>query len=215
MINFRKKIKKKVENSSKARQGSKTKGTERCISRCENFARCISRCEFLSRKGGNFAHLKTRCEIESKVRNPLFKVRIPQMPFSHTTVQGAKIFAPCEIPYSKCESSKCNFRTPLFKVRKFSHHAKHPLGTRVEFRTPQAKFRTVRNKVQNFRTVRNWVRNAKQGANSSIQSMEISHDAIQGAKFPVQGAKISHGKIWSSKNFKLTFKLKFYPRNCA
>ena len=134
---------------------------------------------------------------------------VQSVEISHTSIQGAKLIPRCEIPCSKCESSKCNFRTPLFKVRKFSHHAKHPPGTRVEFRTPQAKFRTVRNKV------RNWVRNAKQGANSLVQSMEISHDAIQGAKFPVQGAKISHGKILSCKNFKLTFKLKFYPRNCA
>ena len=88
-----------MENSSKARQGSKTKGTEHCISRCENFARCISRCELLSRKGGNFAHLKTRCEI----------------------------------PCSKCEIPKCHFRTTLFKVRKFSHRAKFPPGTRVPF----------------------------------------------------------------------------------
>ena len=47
---------KDVENSSKARQGSKTKETEHCISRCENFAHLISRCE-------NFAHLISRCEI--------------------------------------------------------------------------------------------------------------------------------------------------------
>ena len=50
-----------------------------------------------------------------------------------------------------------------------------------------------------------------QGANSSVQRVGISHTSIQGAKFPVQGVKISHGKILSSKNFKLTFKLKFYP----
>ena len=123
MLNFRKKIKKKVENSSKARQGSKTKGTEHCISRCENFAQCISRCEFHSPKGGNFAHLKTRCEIDFKVRNPLFKVRkfshrakFPpgtRVPFSHTSSQishrakqgvkfshSAKLSAKC---YPRCE----------------------------------------------------------------------------------------------------------------
>ena len=93
-----------MENSLKARQGSKTKGTEHCISRCENFARCISRCEFLSRKGGNFAHLKTMCEIDFKVRNPLFKVRIPQMPFSHTTVQGTKLPPGTRVPFSHTSS---------------------------------------------------------------------------------------------------------------
>ena len=131
-----------MENSSKARQGSKTKGTEHCISRCENFARCISRCEFLSRKGGNFAHLKTRCEIESKVRNPLFKVRIPQMPFSHTTVQGAKIFAQCEIHFwhtsaifahlkpifAPCETRCENFAHLISRCENFAH-----LISRCEF----------------------------------------------------------------------------------
>ena len=99
---------------------------------------------------------------------------VQSVEISHTSIQRAKLIPRCEIPCSKCESSKCNFRTPLFKVRKFSHHAKHPPGTRVPFRTPQAHFRTVRNKVRNFRTVRK----AKQGANSLVQTMEISHDAI-------------------------------------
>ncbi|KAL6345679.1 hypothetical protein AAG906_017415 [Vitis piasezkii] len=78
-----------------------------------------------------------------------------------TAIQGAKI---------SCEFPKCQFRTPLFKVRKFSHRAnqgakishtsiqgakfipvaKLPPGTRVPFRTPQATFRTVRNKVEIF-----------------------------------------------------------------
>ena len=116
---------KDVENSSKVRQGSKTKETEHLISRCKNFAHLISRCEFLSPKGAIFAHLKT------KVRN-LF--------------QGAKnwfqsanslkaIFAH---HYSRCE----NFRT-----------VRNPLmAHECHFRTPQANFRTVRNKVRKFRT---------------------------------------------------------------
>ena len=55
------------------------------------FAPCESRCK-------NFAHLNSRCEIYSKVRNSLSKVRILHTSVSHTPVQGAKIFAPCEIP---------------------------------------------------------------------------------------------------------------------
>ena len=193
---------------------------------------------------------------------------VERVAISHTSKQGAKLKARCEIPCSRCEFPKCHFCTPLYKVRK-------PLLTHeCHFRTPQAKFRTVRNKVQNFcivrnwvwnwfqgakspvqsanslnvifahhysrcenfrtvrnpllahechfrtpqahfRTVRNWVRNWFQGAKTTVQRVPFSHTQIQGAKFLVQGAKISHGKILSSKNFKLTFKLKFYPRNCA
>ena len=145
-----------MENSSKARQWSKTKGTEHCISRCENFAHSISRCEFLSRKGGNFAHLKTRCEIESKVRNPLFKVRIPQMPFSHTTVQGAKIFAPCEIPSWHMSAIfahlKPNFAPSETRCEIF---AQCEIECEIDFkvRKPLSKgyhFRTLKSKVRNF-----------------------------------------------------------------
>ena len=128
MLNFRKKIKKKVENSSKARQGSKTKATEHCISRCENFAHLISRCEILGPKGAIFAHLKNKvrnfsqgAKIDFKVRNSLNAI------FAHHC--------------SRCE----NFRT-----------VRNPLlAHECHFRTPQANFRTVRNKVRNFRTVRN------------------------------------------------------------
>ena len=59
--------------------------------------------------------------------------------FSHDGIQHAKI-------HFKVRISKT---TPLFKVRKFSHRAKLPPGTRVPFRTPQATFRTVQNKVRN------------------------------------------------------------------
>ena len=74
---------------------------------------------------------------------------------SHTSIQGVKFIPTCENHSPRCEFSKRQFRTPLFKVRKFSHCAKHPPGTRVAFRTSQANFRTVRNKVQKFRTMRN------------------------------------------------------------
>ncbi|RVW91291.1 hypothetical protein CK203_035478 [Vitis vinifera] len=45
----------------------------------------------------------------------------------------------CENLSPRCEFSKHQFRTPLFKVRKFSHRAKHLPGARVAFRTPQFK----------------------------------------------------------------------------
>ena len=51
----------------------------------------------------------------------------------------------------KLDRAEREFRTPQSKVRKFSHRAKHSPGTRVAFRTPQAHFRTVRNKVRKFR----------------------------------------------------------------
>nr|CAN74209.1 hypothetical protein VITISV_039019 [Vitis vinifera] len=56
----------------------------------------------------------------------------------------------CEILSPRCEFSKHQFRTPLFKVRKISHHAKYSPGTQVPFRTPQATFRTVQTRCENF-----------------------------------------------------------------
>nr|CAN75633.1 hypothetical protein VITISV_022517 [Vitis vinifera] len=77
------------------------------------------------------------------------------------------IFAPCETRcenfahhYSRCEIHS-KVRKSQFKVRKFSHRAKPPPGTRVPFCTPQANFCTVRNKVRKFRTVRNSIQGAK------------------------------------------------------
>ena len=77
---------------------------------------------------------------------------------SHTTIQGAKFIPTCENHSSRCEFSKRQFRTPLFKVRKFLHHAKHLSGTRVPPSQVSKWFRTVRNKVRKFRTVRIQVR---------------------------------------------------------
>ena len=51
----------------------------------------------------------------------------------HTAIQGAKLISRCENHCPKCEFPKFHFRTPLFKVRKFSHRAKSPSGTRVPF----------------------------------------------------------------------------------
>ena len=116
---------KDVENSSKARQGSKTKETEHCISRCENFAHLISRCEFLGPKGAIFAHPKNKVRNLSQGAKTDFKVRNSlKAIFAHHC--------------SRCE----NFRT-----------VRNPLlAHECHFRTPQANFRTVRNKVRKFLT---------------------------------------------------------------
>ena len=155
-VKFQKKIKKNVEKPSKARQGSKAKGTEHSNSRCENFARWNSRCKnsFQGAKplNENFVHPYSRCEIPSWHTSAISHT---SRSFSHTSIQGAKFIPRFEILFSRCEFSRHHFRTPLFKVRKFSHRAKHPPGTLVPFRTPQAKFHTVRNKVRNFSTVQN------------------------------------------------------------
>ena len=77
----------------------------------------------------------------------------------------------------KLHRAEREFRTPQSKVRKFSHRAKHCPATRVPFRTPQAKFRTVRIKVRKFRTPLFKVRNSFQGAKISVQganSLNIS-----------------------------------------
>ena len=74
-----------------------------------------------------------------------------------TAFQGAKI------SHGGIQHVKMQYKVRISKS-KFSHTtiqgAKHPLGTRVAFCTPQANFRTVRNKVRKFRTVQNWVRNS-------------------------------------------------------
>ena len=182
MINFRKKIMKDVENSSKARQGSKTKETEHCISRCEIFARWKSRCEFHSKRGAIFAHLKNKVRNLSQGAKTDFKVRNSlKAIFAHHC--------------SRCE----NFRT-----------VRNPLlAHECHFRTPQANFCTVRNKVRKFRTPHFKVRIPQS------KGWDFRTPKPKVWNFKVQGAEISHGKILSSKNFKLTFKLKFYPRNCA
>ena len=58
---------------------------------------------------------------------------VQRVGISHTSKQGAKWISRCENHCSKCEFPKCNFRTALFKVRKFSHRAKSSPGTRVPF----------------------------------------------------------------------------------
>ena len=58
---------------------------------------------------------------------------VQRVGISHTAIQGTKLISRCENHCPKCEFPKCNFRTPLFKVRKFLHRAKSPPGTRVPF----------------------------------------------------------------------------------
>ena len=68
-----------------------------------------------------------------------------------------------------CAELKGKFRTPQSKVRKFSHRAKHPPGTRVAFRTAQTNFHTVQIKVRKFRTPQSKVRNSFQHAKITVQ----------------------------------------------
>ena len=106
MLNFRKKIKKKCGEAFKSKTGEQSKGTEHCNSRCENFVRWNPTCE-------NFR----------TVRNSLLA---HECHFAHLKALFAPCESRCEIHSSmrnKVEFLKCQFRTPLFKVRKFLHRA--------------------------------------------------------------------------------------------
>ena len=173
------------ESSSKAEQGSKTKEAEHLISRCQNFAHLISRCE-------NFAHPKT------KVRNPWAK----GSNFHTPQFQGAKSISRCEIRFQGANFLKSNFAHHCVRCENF-RTVRNPLLAHVcQFRTPQANFRTVRNSVRKFRTPL-----------FKVRKFRTPNSKVRNLKTKVR--KISHGKILSSKNLKRTFKLKFYPRNCA
>ena len=131
MLNFRKKSRKMWRTLQKQHRGAKQREKTTLV------------------QGAKFSHDGKQGANSS----------VQSVGISYTSIQGAKLIPRCEIPCSKCEFSKCNFRTPLFKVRKFSHRAKHPPGTRVPFRTPQGHFRTERIKVRKFRTPQFKVRN--------------------------------------------------------
>ncbi|KAL6344329.1 hypothetical protein AAG906_037907 [Vitis piasezkii] len=89
----------------------------------------------------------------------------------------------------RCEFLKSKFRTPLFKVRKFSHCAKFSPGTRVPFRTPQGQFRTMRIKVRNL------FQGAKTLCKVRILHISFSHTPVQGAKhLPAHEWKFAHLK---------------------
>ena len=97
------------------------------------------------------------------------EVRIPTL----QTVSKSELKRKVMIIARKLDRAEREFRTPQSKVRKISHRAKPPPGTWVPFRTPQANFHTVWNKVQN----------SFQGAKISVQGASILHTTIQGAKF--------------------------------
>nr|CAN62451.1 hypothetical protein VITISV_016674 [Vitis vinifera] len=117
---------------------------------------------------------------------------------------------PAQAP-QKLGRAERKFRKPQSKVRKFSHRAKHPPGTRVAFRTTQTNFCTVRIKV------RNSIQHAKitvQGANSLNVSFAHHYSrcetpfwhtsaitlSIEMVSHRVkQGAKISHSVKLSAK----------------
>ena len=65
------------------------------------------------------------------IPNPFSHSANQSAKISHTTIQGAKFISKCENHSPRCEFFKRQFRTPLFKVRKFLHRAKHLSGTRV------------------------------------------------------------------------------------
>ena len=84
------------------------------------FAQCESRCE-------NFAHQNPRCEIHFKVRKSQSNVRILYTSVSHTTIQGAKIFAPCEAPLWHTSAITLGIEMVSHNAKqgaKFSHSAK-------------------------------------------------------------------------------------------
>ena len=163
-VKFQEKIKKNVEKPWKARQGSKAKGTEHCISRCKNFARWNPTCENAF-QGANF---------QKHIFIPLFKVR----KFLHRAKHppGTRVaFRTAQANFRTVRIKVRKFRTPQSKVRNSFQHAKITVQgdnyLNVSFTHHYSRcenFRTVRNKVQKFRTVRNWVRNSIQGAKFSV-----------------------------------------------
>ena len=97
-----------------------------------------------------------------KISHTLFqgaKSSVQREPFSHTPKPRCEVYFKVRKMISRCEFPKNQFRTPLCKVRKFSHCAKSPPGTRVPFSHTSSHFS----------------HRAKQGA-------KISHTWFQGAK---------------------------------
>ena len=150
------------ESSSKAEQGRKAKEAEHPISRCQNF------------------------------RTPDFKVRkfrTPQnqgakslgqkKPFSHTPTSRCEITFNVRNPFSRCEFPKIQFRTPLWKVRKFSHCAKSSPGTRVPISHTPSSFSHCAKRCAKI-------------SHTTVQDAKISHTSFQGANFIVQRGQFSH-----------------------
>ena len=131
---------KDVENSSKARQGSKTKEAEHLISRCQNFAHPKTKVRNPWAKGSNFrtpqfqgAKPIPRCEIRfqgANFLNTIFAHHCSrcEISFWHTSAIFAHlkpIFAPCK---TRCE----NFAHLISRCENFAH-----LISRCEFLSPR------------------------------------------------------------------------------
>ena len=141
------------ESSSKAEQGSKTKEAEHPISRCQNFRTPdfkVRKFRTPQNQGAKslgqrkqFSHTPiSRCETNSKVRNPFSRCEFPKIQF--------------RTPQANFPTVR-KFRTPLFKVRKFrTPHFKVRilLSKGGHFRTPKSKVRNFQSKVRKFRTVK-------------------------------------------------------------
>nr|CAN82707.1 hypothetical protein VITISV_037844 [Vitis vinifera] len=125
---------------------------------------------------GNFAHLNPRCEKFRTVRNTSWHtsaISHTSSPFSHrakqgakishTTIQGAKFIPRCENLSSRCIN--------------FAH-----LNPRCEKIFAPCETTSWHTSAISH-TSSQFSHGAKQGANSSVQSVEISHTSIQGAKF--------------------------------
>ena len=150
------------ESSSKAEQGSKTKEAEHPISRCQNFR-----------------------TLDFKVR----KFRTPQnqgaksldqrKQFSHTPISRCEIHLKVRNPISRCEFPKIHFRTPLWKVRKFSHSAKSSPGTRVPISHTPSSFSHCAKRCAKI-------------SHTTVQDAKISHTSFQGANSIVQRGPFSH-----------------------
>ncbi|KAL6315653.1 hypothetical protein AAG906_004824 [Vitis piasezkii] len=110
----------------------------------------------------NFAHLNPRCEHFRTVKHLLahechfahpsqFSHRANQgAKISHTTIQGAKFIPRCENLSPRCEFSKHQFHTPLFKVRKFSHRRNHLLAHGCHFAHLKPLFAPCKTRCENF-----------------------------------------------------------------
>ena len=147
MLNFRKN-QEKCGEAFKSKIGEQSKWTEHCNSRCENFARWKPTCENafqgVNSLNENFAHHCSRYEtpswhtsVISHTSRPFSHRANQGAKISHTSIQGAKFIPVC---VTRCKFPKCQFRTPLFKVRKFSHSAKSTSGTRVPFSHTSSHF---------------------------------------------------------------------------
>ena len=139
------------ESSSKAEQGSQTKEAEQGAKFSHTWFQGakISHTQNQGAKSlgqrKQFSHTPiSRCETNSKVRNPFSRCEFPKIQFSHTTVEGAKIFARCETVCenfahhcSRCENfahliSRCEFHYPKGAI--FAH-----LNPRCEISSPRCE----------------------------------------------------------------------------